>query len=147
MEQVDFGYNGELGLTIYRACFHKYAYARSTRKPFQVEMSKLVAKTEEIFFFLVVQGIKNGNNVGSILEIPDSMGGTCFQIAATCSTKIIMFILKSDMKVNSITSDMMVPGFNYSDFTIQMMKKGINPFVIDYKGQSSISMIPSHFER
>ena len=109
MGQVDFRYVGVLGMTIYRICFQKYANARFSLKVSIEEWLKLVDKTEHIFIFLVKQGIKNGNNIGSILEIPDSDGGTCFQIAATCSSVIMEFILEINIKVNSIKIDMEVP--------------------------------------
>ena len=144
MDQVDFGYVGVTSLTIYRICFEKYANARSLKIP-QAYLSSLVTKTEEIFFFLVDQGIQNGYNVDSILEIPDSDGGTCFQIAALCSKKMMSFIIERGIKVNSIKSNMTVPAFTFSDFTIQMMEKGINPNSIDYYGGSGISMCPSNF--
>ena len=145
MAQVDFRYVGVLGMTIYNASFRKYGTARALGKP-TAELSKLIYKTERIFFFLVKQGIKNGYNIGSILEIPDSQGGTCFQAAATCSRKIMKFILERAIKVNSIQLDMQVPTFYYSDLTIQMMKKGINPYVINFEGRNEISIFPSHFE-
>ena len=146
MEQVDFGYIGMHGLTIYRACFQQYTKARSESKVSEAELSKLEDKTKDIFFFLVEQGIKNGYNVESILEIPDSQGGTCFQIASGFSRNITMVILEGKIKVNSIQLEMQVPGFFYSDLTIQMMKKGINPYVIDDSGNSGINLFPSHFE-
>ena len=145
MGQVDFRYVGALGMTIYRTSFMKYGDARALRKP-KAELSKLAYRTERIFFFLVKQGIKNGYNIGSILEIPDSTGGTCFQAATTFSSKIMKFILDRAIKVNIIRLDMQVPAFYYSDLTIQMMKKGINPYVIDDEGHSGISVFPSHFE-
>ena len=149
MEQVDFGYIGLLGSTIYRMCFQKYLNVREKLKVSKADWLKLMKKTEEIFFFLVNQGIRNGYHVGSILETPDSMGGTCFQIASICipyATNIMFYILERDIKVNSIKTDMEVPAFTSSDLTIQMMKKGINPYVIDYNGNSNISKYSTHFE-
>ena len=69
-----------------------------------------------------------------IKEIPDSIGGTSFQIAAACSPNMLMFsILERDIKLNNIKIDMKVSGFSNSDLTIQMTKKGAYPFVIDGK--------------
>ena len=89
MKQVDFGYVGKDGVTIYRMCFGKYIRSRITKfdnfylqilgKP-KSEWSKVVTETEAVFDFLVKQGIDNGNDVDSILEIPDSTGSTCFHI-------------------------------------------------------------------
>ena len=147
MEDVDFAYIGHVGFTIYIACFQKYVNADKTKMT-EEEESNLVLKTEEVFFFLVEQGNKNGYNVDAILEIPDSNGETCFQSAATFSLKIMLYIIKRGIKVNSIRSDMVnwKPGFTYFDFANQVMKKGINPYVIDCDGDSAIRMYPSSFE-
>ena len=148
MNQVDFEYVGVIGVTIYRMCFQEITDA-SSQIPL-AELLSLVAKTEKIFFFLVEQGIKNGYNVDSILEIPDSDGGTCFHYASLCSPDIMLYIIRRSIKVNSIKSDMLVPGFWMldpgSDLTIELMEKGINPYVIDSDGNSQISMFPSIFE-
>ena len=145
MDQVDFGYVGDLGMTIYRVCFQKYENALFWRKP-KAELSKMVDKIERTFFVLVEQGINHRYNVDSILEIPDSHGGTCFQIALKFSRKIVMFFLERDIKVNSIQLDMQVPGFRWPDLTIQIMKKGINPYIIDDGGKSKINRSPTQFE-
>ena len=145
MDQVDFGYVGETSSTIYRMCFQGYTNARSLKIPL-ADMSSPVTKTEKIFFFLVDHGNNNGYNVDSILEIPDSGGGTCFQHASRCSPDIMLYIIRRGIKVNSISSNMLVPGFNCSDLSIELMEKGINPYVIASDGKSQISMFPSNFE-
>ena len=147
MKDVDFAYIGDVGCTIYKVCFQQYVNAVNTEMR-EEEKSKLALKTEEVFFFLVEQGKKNRYNVDAILEIPDSNGGTCFKIAALCSWNIMLYIIKRGIKVNSIRSDMTnwSAAFNHFDFLIQVMKKGINPYVINYEGDSGISMYPSNFE-
>jgi len=112
----------------------------------EAEWKKLISKTEIVFDFLVEEGNKRGFNVDSILEIPSSNGSTCFNIASQCSKKIMNYIIGRGVKVNSITTDMMVPGFNYPDLTVPMMKKGINPHVISFSGNSRIDLDPSSFK-
>ena len=88
MKQVDFGYVDKDGVTIYRTCFRKYIRSRFGLKRPESEWSTLLTETEAVFDFLVEQGIYNGYNVDSILEIPTSTGETCFSIASGCSGKI-----------------------------------------------------------
>ena len=146
MEDVDFHYIGESGSTIYRILFHNYDNAMSIKMT-EDEKSKFVLKTEEAFFFLVDQGNKHGFNVDGILEIPDFNGSTCFTIAAVCSWNIMMYIIERDIKINSIKIDMEngSTAFNHFDSAIQAMKRGINPYVIDYNGDSGKSLYPLNF--
>ena len=146
MREVDFGYVGNDGLTIYTNCFGKYLISRFRLKRPSSEWSKLVTETEAVFDFLVEQGINNGYDVDSILEIPDSTGETCFFFASKCSEKICNFIIERGIKVNSITTDMMIPNFEYPSLTIQMMENGINPHGIAYDGNSGVDRCPSSFE-
>ena len=102
MQKVDFGHITIDGVTIFRACFHKYLKARFILKKLKNEWSKLISKTEKVFFFLVEQGNKNGYNVDKILEIPAPSGETCFQIASQCSEKICKYIIGRRIKIVNI---------------------------------------------
>ena len=145
MEQIDFGYIGGPGATIYRTCFTPYITARFIWKKPEAEWKKLVSKTETVFDFLVEEGNKRGFNVDEILEIPSSNGSTCFSVASQCSKKIMQFIIKRGIKVNSITTYMTVPDFKYPDLAVPMMEAGINPYVIDLNGYSSVDFYPFSF--
>ena len=140
MDQVDFGYVGKNGYTIYNQCFQTYLNARFALKRPETEWKKLVTKTEKVFDYLVEEGNKDGFDVDSILEIPTSDGSTCFGYASRCSRKISDYIIDRGIKVNSINTQMMVPDFKYPDLAIPMMKKGINPHVISYSGDSRIDL-------
>ena len=146
MEQVDFGYVGRGGFTIYRQCFQRYINTRFTLERPEGEWKKLVSKTETVFDFLIEEGNKRGFDVESILEIPTSEGSTCFNLASRCSKKIMQFIIGRGIKVNSIQTNMMVPAFIYPDLAFPMMEKRINPYVIDFKGDSQIDLYPSSFK-
>ena len=146
MDQVDFGYVGGPGSTIssFYNCFKRYINARySLKRP---DLKKLVTRTETVFYFLVEEGDKRGFDVDSILEIPDSIGQTCFTIASQCSTKISKYIIGRGIKVNSIRLNMIVPEFTYPDLAVPMMKRGINPRVISYDGNSQIDDYPPSFK-
>ena len=145
MDEVDFGYVGRNGYTIYRICLTPYLNARHMSRP-EAEWKKVVSKTETVFYFLVEEGNKRGFNVNSILEIPTSYGDTCFHIASQCSRKISEDIIGRGIKVNSIKTDMMIPDFEYPDLAVQMLEKGINPYVIDCYGNSQIDIYPSKFK-
>ena len=69
MKQVDFGYVGKEGSTIYQICFQRYLESRYGLGRPKSEWSKLVTETEGVFDFLVKQGIENGYDVDNILEI------------------------------------------------------------------------------
>ena len=146
MKQGDFGYVDKDGFTIYRRCFQKYITSRLTLKRPKSEWSKLVPETEAVFYFLVKQGIDNGCDVDSILEIPPSDGSTCFDVASGCSEKICNYIIARGIKVNSIRTTMKIPQFEYPSLIIQMMENGINPHVIDCNGKSQVDYNPSSFE-
>merc|ERR1711946_84177 len=56
------------------------------------------------------------------------------------------YVIQRGIKVNTITTDMMVPVFEYPELAIPMMKEGINPNVIKYNGLSQIDLYPSSFK-
>ena len=143
MSQVDFGY-APGGFTIYLNCFQPYQYARL--KISRAEGSRLVPKTEAVFELLVEKGYEFGFNVDAILEIPTVTGLTCFATAVKCSEKITNYILQRPIQVNSITMNMMVPDFTWPDLAVQMMKRGINPRIIDQFGFSRVRMFRSSFQ-
>ena len=122
MELVEFDYVGRAGCTIYSSCFQRYINARYVLERPEVDWSKLVVKTEAVFYYLVNEGHKYGFNVDSILEIPTSNGLTCFHIASQCSENISKFLITRGIKIHSISTNMIVPEFQYSDLAIQMME-------------------------
>jgi len=116
------------------------------KKP-EKEWSKLAAKVEETFFWLVDQGQKKLGieAVNKIIQRPNSNGSTCFSIANQCSPEIAKFILSQDIKINSIKTNMMIPSFVNSELAEQMMLKNINPKVIAYDGRSQFDIWPNSF--
>ena len=134
MDDIDLGFIDKNGCTIYRICFNGYLGARWALKKPEEKWSKLVSKVEETFFWLVEQGQQKLGieSVNQIIQRPSSDGSTCFSIATQCSPKIAKFILSQHIKLNSITTDMIIPSFEYPELAEQMMLKNINPNVIDY---------------
>ena len=145
MARVDFGYLGTGRTTIYKNCFQKYMRAGVLKNP-KSELPELVRKTEEVFFFFIHEGNKNGFNTDRILEIPAVTGGTCFSIASNGSKKISSYIISREIKIHSINTKMMTPDFQYSDLAVKMMKRGINPHVINFRGLSQLEISHSSFE-
>ena len=115
-------------------------------KSLETKWLNLVPKTEDVFHLLVQEGNANGFNVDAILELPDATGSTCYNIASSCSQKICNFFIERDIKLNCINIDMVVPSFQYPNLAMKMMKKGVNPHVIDYKGNSKLALHPSSFQ-
>ena len=148
MDDIDFGVIDKNGFTIYRICFARFVNARSTLRKPKEEWSKLVPKVEETFFSLVEQGKKKLEieGVNKIIQRPDSAGFTCFRIATRCSPKIAKFLLSQDIKINSITTNMIIQSFNYPELAEQMMIKNINPNVIEYDGISEFERWPNSFK-
>ena len=145
MEQVNFGYVGDDGFTIYRQCL-EYARRRILLKKSESELSEIVTETETLFEILVAMAIKNGYDVDAILKNPDLRGETCYDIASRFSEKISNNILNRGIIVNSIRTDMMVRDFKNPKLAIQMMKMGFNPHIIDCDGKSQLDYYPSSFE-
>ena len=148
MEEVDFAYIGILGNTIYVNCFQKF-FAREFEnysKEVEAKWSEFFSKTEECFFFLIEQGHKNGFNVDEILEIPNKIGNTCFLGASYGCKNICNYIWQRDIRINNTDLGMYVPAFIYEDFTVQMMKKDVNPLVISAEETDRLHHHPSSFE-
>ena len=146
MEQVNFGYVGDDGFTIYRQCFEKYIRSRFVLKRPESEWSKIAIETEVLFETLVAMGAKNGFDVNSILERPDSRGDTCFDIASRFSDKICNIMINRGFNVNTIRTDMMIRDFRNPKLAIKLMKMGVNPHIIDCDGKSQIDYYPTSFE-
>ena len=155
MGQVDFAYMkthcemGRTNVTIYRMCFQKIldVVTRHREEPEAFTgWPKMVQELEAVFVFLVEQGEKFDFNVNSILDIPDSSGGTCFASAAACSEKICSDLIERGIKLNNITADMVVPDFLFPDLAIPMMERGVNPYVISCDGTSNFDRIPTSFQ-
>ena len=98
MKEIDFTYIWEYGETIYTRCF-SFLFSMSENIT-ESEQNEMAHKTEEIFFFLVEQGSKNGYNVDAILEISDKIGNTCLDYASQRSKKICNYILQRDIRVS-----------------------------------------------
>ena len=148
MDEIDFGFINKNGFTIYRMCFGRYVNATGTLKKPKEKWSKLIPKVEETFIWLVEQGQKKLGieGVNEVIQRPDSNGNTCFSIATGCSPKIAKFILSQDIKINSITTTMIIPSFQYPELAEQMMVKNINPKVIDFTGKSEFERRPNSFK-
>ena len=146
MKQVDFDYVSKTGSTIYRICFQRYLNTRFKLGKSKAEWSKVLFRTKKAFVELVKQGDKCEFNVDKILEIPSYGGSTCFSIVSDCSQSISNDLICRDIKINSITTGMIVPDFKYPDLAVPMMRKGINPHVIDYKGDTQIDIYPASFK-
>ena len=102
MKEVEFDYVGrDDGLTIYHRCFSIY---RMLNIEDTLVPEKIVKDTEKVFHFLIQEGEKYWGkrrdelNLGSILEIPDSIGSTCFSIASHCSSESWKSIMESIIK-------------------------------------------------
>ena len=106
-------------------------------------------KTESLFFVLIEELKKNGQNekLIEVLENRNVFGGTFFDLA--CHNKcyqIVHFILHQNIRVNSITLYNRIPEFFAPDLTPRMLQKDINPKILNYMGQSRIDLNPESFK-
>ena len=158
MKKVNFDHIDRKNFTVYTACFHlcnitqdtlslngNYSVFRSKPKS-EEEWAKLVSQTEDAFHLLVTAGNNNGYDVDTILTIPMLTGSTCFSFASKFSEKISRYILGRGIEVNTIDYLMKYPDFKFSELSIEMMLKDINPFIISDDGTSAIDQYPSGFE-
>ena len=147
MGEIDFEFIDENGWTIYRACFGRYANAISTSSN-RRKISKLVRGVEENFFSMVTESKKKLSieDVNNLIQKPSLSGDTCFLLATQCSPKIAKFILSQNIKINCITTDMVIPSFEYPELAEEMLIKNINPKVIGYDGRREFDIWPNTFQ-
>ena len=145
MAKVDFKYIGKGETTIYKNCFHLIMKAMVGERRPRSDVTELTAKTELIFFFLIEEGKKNGFNTDRILEIPTVTGGTCFSIASYCCEQVSNYILDRRIKVNSINTKMMIPDFQFARLVERMLKKGVNPHIVNHTGRIQLEDSISRF--
>ena len=127
-------------------CLQVYIKARFGLQKPMAEWQKMTPKTEVVFEFLVLQAEKNGFNVKQILEIPGPSGITCFNIASQFSKKISRFIIDRNTKLTCIKAEMIVPSFACPDLVKPMLKRGVNPFVIDCNGNREVDLWQDNFK-
>ena len=118
---------------------------QNRKVPYPVYIA-LIPKIEELFFYCIHEGSKHGFDIDSVLEIRSVRGHTCFQIASSMSKKITNYLLGRSIKINSIDMNSMIPEFKFPDLSSQMMKKGVNPYVIDDAGISEVENNLSSFD-
>ena len=98
----------------------------------------MMSKIEETFFLLISAAEKHldEEKVDRILESPDHGGETVFMVACYLSEKISGWILDRNIDVAFVDDLWMTPAFYFESNVEKMLKKGINPFVVNYDGQT-----------
>ena len=107
-----------------------------------------MSKIEDTFFFIItVAEIKLGKEkIDQILESPDHSGETVFGLASSLSEKISGWILDRNIDVAFVDDLWMTPSFLFKSNVEKMLKKGINPFVVDCSGESEFVLAVRNFE-
>ena len=129
MNDFDVCITDKNGVSLFRTCFDKYVSAKeSISSEFldsnSSELDQILKESENMFFFLVEKGNKMNVNFHRIIEKPDIVGSTCFDIASWCSLRIAKFILEeTNIKINSIRQDMVTPSFKFKEIAESMMSK------------------------
>ena len=101
-------------------------------------LKNLMLEIEETFFFLISAFEKHSDDekINRVLESPDHSGQTVFLNASTKSEKISGWILDRDIDVAFVDAKWMTPIFYFKSNFEKMLKKGINPFVVHFEGES-----------
>ena len=113
----------------------------------QRENMKTNREIEKIFLFLIEKAEKYKFNVNEILEIPNSIGLTCFSIASKTNENLAKKMISMKIHLNSIDATMMTPYFKFPSLTSRMLSNGVNPFIIAYDEQSMLNKFPKSFTR
>ena len=131
--------------TIFFVLFLKYLEVRFILKQTENMMTKLIADIEMAFFLLVDQCDHYGFNTNLILEHAHSSGITVFSITSSCSERISALILNRDIMINSIDAKMVTPLYRYPKLVVPMLKKNLNPKVIEYCGAGNLDAFKTNF--
>ena len=101
-------------------------------------LRSLVSKIGETFFFLISRAKEKltEEEINRIIEAPDHSGITVFSIASQFSEKISGWILDRNIDVAYVDHLWITPQSYFESNFEKMLKKGINPFVVDYSGES-----------
>ena len=103
---------------------------------------KLMSNIENFFFFLIAAAKKqlDEEKIDRILESPDHGGQTVFSIACILSEKISGWILNRNIDVAFVDNMWRTSIFLFESNVEKMIKKGINPFVVDYSGKAEFEL-------
>ena len=137
---VDFSKTNKMGRSIFGTLMQQGIVAFQKNHPL---LRNFMSKIEEIFFFLIAAAKKHldEKKISVILESPDYLGSTLFSNASFLSEKISEWILdRRDIDVASVDHKWMTPKFYFESNFEKMLKKGINPFVVDYTGKSEFEI-------
>ena len=106
------------------------------------QLQSLMWKIEESFFFLISKAEEKmtEDEINRIIESPDHAGTTVFSLISDLSKKISKWILDRNIDVAFVDNTWMTPQFIFESNFEKMLKKGINPFVINYLGKSEFDV-------
>ena len=160
LKLVDFSYTEkETGISIFRSLMQEGHIAHKKLQAYEEQelinelinnqnnclvnkIANLMTKTEEIFFYLISTAEEHigEEEINRIIESPDQSGQTVFGGASNKSEKISGWILDRNIEVAFVDHKWMTPQFWFESNVEKMLKKGINPFVVDYEGKSQFDV-------
>ena len=105
-------------------------------------LRSLMSKIEETFFFLISKAEEKltEEEINRIIESPDHAGNTVFSSASTRSEKISGWILDRNIDVAFVDDTWLTPQFSFESNFEKLLKKGINPFVVSYTGNTQFGL-------
>ena len=105
-------------------------------------LGNFMSKIDEIFFFMIAAAKEQLDNekIDRILESPGHGGETVFTSASYLSEKISGWILSRNIDVAFVDDTWLTPQFYFESNVEKMLKKGINPFVVSYTGNTQFCL-------
>ena len=136
---VDCSKRNELGRSVFNILMQQGIVAEKKKHRL---LRRLMSKIEETFFFLISKAEEKmtEEEINRIIESPDHSGSTLFMGACLVSEKISEWILNRNIDVASVNDQWLTPQFIFESNFEKMLKKGINPFIVDYSGKSEFDV-------
>ena len=102
----------------------------------------LTRKIQETFFTLIRAGEQKlgKEKIDNILESPDHAGQTVFMKASFFSLEISEWILNRNIDVAFVDIRWVTPQFIYEENFEKMLIKGVNPFVVSFRGKTEFGL-------
>ena len=132
---VDFSKTDKYGGSIFKILMTQGIVTVQKNDP---SFGNLMSKIEENFFFLISAAKEHleEEKIDRIIESPCNSGQTVFGFVSFSSEKISGWILDRNIDVAFVDDTWLTPQFRFKSNVEKMLKKGINPFVVSYKGVS-----------
>ena len=128
LTQINFEERDKIGDCIFGNLIEQAVRAQKKLEIQDPKAIRLLAKTEEAFFFLLAAAEEKlgKEKLYKMLETPEDSGQTLFMKVSVLSEKIATWILDREIDVNYIDHDWSYPQFKFDKLVSKMIDKGIS---------------------